>query len=124
MVSEVDAFLAKIDAEMRDLSKEDRQLETQEDEVRRRRNELKSRLTDLSRARDVYAEMMGLKARPTRGLFDSGASEVAPEIQVPVRGTVADLSYEIMAARGGRMRVRDVLDELTRIGKLKGGHGD
>lgn len=117
MKSDVDEFVTRIEADLRGMATQDADLAAEEEVIRSKRSELRSRLAELTRLRDVYRSYMGIQSgkQPDKGLFDA---------ETPRAGTIADLAFVTVQQHGGQMKVRAIQDELTRIGKLKGGPGD
>jgi len=111
-----DDFLTRIEDDLQALTVRDDDLAGQEEAIRQERGGLRLRIADLSRLRDGYREYMGMHAITQ--------VESAPMDTPPARGTIADMAYALIQQRGGRMRVADILVELTQLGKLKGSHGE
>jgi hypothetical protein len=124
MASHDDEFLARLDHDMRTLELRDRSLAEDEERIRRERTDIRARLADLNRVATVYREYMG-RPRPETNALDLNLGDATNgTAPVALTGTVPDIAAALMAANGGRMKIRGILDEMVRIGKLKGKKGD
>lgn len=107
-----DEFITQVERKLGELRRDDHALAAQEEGVRRRRAELRSQMNELQASIRVYREFMGmpveLAPRATTGLFDD----------IPM-GTIADMSYAVVAKNGGPMKVADITRALEELGKLK-----
>ena len=103
-------LLSSAEADAAELRRKDAELAEQEDRVRLARADVRTQLADLTRAIEVMRKYMKLPATPEQPTARSQS--------------VAQLSYEIMLTNGGQMGVRELLAELVKVGKLKGGTSD
>jgi len=121
-----DEFMERVTAEIRTLDARGRELAVKEAEIRLELAEIRTRLADLSRLAAVYSDFMGLTKAvelDIAGLFPE-EEPTPPKSLNGAEGTVADLSASIISAHGGRMKVADLVAELTRMGKMPGGKYD
>jgi hypothetical protein len=118
-----DELIQRVDQELQDLAAEDGTLASQEEDVRRRRNEIRGRMAYLTNGLEFVRNIMERQvgATPEAGFFEASA---VPTRTMTGTQTVADLSAEMMKQRGGTMKVRDILVELVKLGKLKGAKAD
>lgn len=120
MDNNVDALLSQFDREIADLTARDNALSEQESLIKQERDVLKLKMAQISQLREGLLAWAGRnESRDSQAisLFSGEASSV-PE------GTIAEMAYAILRQHGGRMKVQAILEELIKIGKLKGGRGD
>ncbi len=116
-MSETDAFVRRVESELRDIARREAKLSEQEDSLKRQRSELRSRSVELTRTLNVYKQVMGI-------LVGDTATQLAapPEMQSPTtEGTIADIAESVLRRHGRPMTTNEIVAELQRAGKLKGG---
>ncbi len=133
-MSTEDQFIDRVKRELRLLSRREDELAKREEVIRRERAAIRARTTELSRVMTLYESMMGpptVEASDAETVPIAESAPIRPSAAAPVERsdgtdalTTADLSATIMAAQGGRAKIRELLDELVRVGKLPGNEGD
>jgi len=113
-------FMARAAQDLADWVAENQKLAVDEESIRLRRVELRARITKLLRLREGYEQYMGIHLSP---MLDD-ALLVPGEIAYGPMGTIANMAYRAIVQHGGQMRIKDVVAELTRLGRVGGSHND
>ena len=110
-VEPADEFLRRSRASLKELTEQAKALLAQEEGVRRRREAVEDEARRLTNAISVYREVMGVRSEavPARALFDD----------VLTAGSIAEMAGEVIERMGGRAKIADIVDILTRSGKLR-----
>ena len=111
---ETDAFVKRVESQLREIARRETKLSEQEDAIRRQRSELRSRSTELTRSLNVYRQVMEMDDSTER-------QETRSEDSTSAEGTIADIAERILRAQGRPMTTNEIVAELQRVGKLKGG---
>jgi glutathione S-transferase len=119
MNTPTDGFVKKASAEIREIGRRDEALTKQEDDLRRKRAEMRARLAELNKALSVYKNLMGMS---TEDESPQTADVQMPNSRSLTGGeTIADLAFATIRRQGAPMKIGDVVEELQKLGKLKGG---
>jgi hypothetical protein len=134
-----DDFILRVKRELRSLARREEDLAKRHEAMVRERASIRTRTSELTRLLGVYQEVMGVVPAEETALNEpaehpevvlespeqikAGSAPLAHAAE-SANGTTADISAQIMAAHGGRIKIRTLLDELVRMGKLKGNDGD
>jgi hypothetical protein len=113
-----DAFVKKATAEIRDIARREEALIKQEDDIKRRRSELRLRLAELTKTLAVYKSLMGIG---TETAVATQSDAVPIKRESAAGETIADVAFSVMSRQGEPMKIGDLVTELQKLGKLKGG---
>lgn len=125
-------ILTRLNKELRTLEKREADLSARIEDMQHERTSIRARVSELTKARTLYQEF-GADSPDDDGPH---ATVKTPALaQAPLQShasantkaslpTTADLAERVMVSQGGRAKIRDILDEAVRIGKLAGKDGD
>jgi len=134
-----DRFLTLANRELRNLQRREEDLAKRFEQMQRDRAAIRTRIAELTKTVTVYQEFIGAST-DDESFNDEHIADTRPEtphvepsliVNTPpahVNGeasmTTADIAAAYMAEHGGQAKIRDLLDELIRVGKLAGKEGD
>lgn len=132
-----DNFTQRVQKELRALARKEDELAKRIEAAQRERATIRSRVTELTKSFAVYQEMMRDMGSVDGEAIESPGQTTANLAPIPstvpqrtngtqttALGTTAELAAAFMKAHGGRARIKDLLAELVRVGKLAGNEGD